>query len=1108
MLALFQTCGLTNAATTGTISGTVTDTSGKIVPGARLKAKSAAAEYRSLSAGDGRFTIVGVELNTYDIVVEAAGYAPTIIRGVTVTADENARVEARVGRISAVIGRTRSRSVASAFNTDQLTVRTTVTSDGIDRLLGKSFEVDGGKLLTKLPGVTIDRNGTPLVRGGFNFQTSFQFESIDYTEPNASLANRFQNFGNGNLLNGVGSIEILPGSGDAVHGNTGTGLIALTSKRGTLPAFGTLDFEFSATQLPLHQTGLEYGWANPNRRFSNYFSYIANDTTYAYGPLGTDPAAIGADPASIDPNNQTLWLSSGQFGAAGGSGSPTRLFSTAYLNKAQQNSRDFIDNLVVRFGRENSQSLQLFAQSQATHIDLDAGGFSKLTAVPQTIFWAGNPFVNPTLSPANLDSFSFIFGPGDVTSQDFIQTHVPTAVRAPGVQNGVPLGGPETIDSPFSAFKLEYSWIPNATTSIAARFTSTRNEQSSFLPVAGIIVPKSGGTRSGVALDLTKVLKNNQLAFGGSFSFARPYGERQNLIDYTGAYEGAYVNPGDRFVPIGPNGAYAHDVIADFVLPVPASYAADGSTLISGTPGCAGAGGVVDASSPPQNCGYLAQFFTKGTPALPAEIEVPKATQQVYALYVQDQVRFNARFRALLGLRLDGYNFLIPDDVQNPPAVDGLRHQRLYEPKIGLNYAATRRDIIRVNYGRSLSIPLPSFIGTDIDRSAFAAFANIPSYDNTTGKTAIYCGAGQPYSTFGQTFFVGRKPCANYADQLYWLMRNARFQNQSQITYPLRGATFSNYDISWAHEFGDGTAFRLTPFYRRGFDVVEQTRDLLGIDYVTGASILSPPVYSNLGTQSAAGIELNVTTRQPEAGLSGQLTATYVNQIGNDSATPYLPTASVLLGQKFRSPNLSPFQSTLALTYRSRSGVRINPVVTYRYGFPYGAGVNAAFNYNGAPTLAPFSNALYPNVFGNVNSTCFVNPQSPGLIFAPNCAALRGAEGVNTSAGTLRSAASLQTDLTIEFGSPNRSGLRYGFSMTNLFNQTANYPAYNLINDCVVVSTGLCASDQSKANGGTSSTIADTTHGRPLAVGPTSAPYIIYPNLPPQQIRAYVQARF
>ena len=107
-------------------------------------------------------------------------------------------------------------------------------------------------------------------------------------------------------------------------------------------------------------------------------------------------------------------------------------------------------------------------------------------------------------------------------------------------------------------------------------------------------------------------------------------------------------------------------------------------------------------------------------------------------------------------------------------------------------------------------MPLPSLLGADVSRAPYAPFDDIPSYDNSTGKPAQYCGP------------LANQLCGNYADQLYWLTRDYRF-GSSTLEAPLVGATFTNIDLSWAHEFRDGSAFKITPFYRRGYNVIEQT---------------------------------------------------------------------------------------------------------------------------------------------------------------------------------------------------------------------------------------------------------------------------------------------
>ncbi|MBV8281406.1 MAG: TonB-dependent receptor, partial [Candidatus Eremiobacteraeota bacterium] len=628
--------------------------------------------------------------------------------------------------------------------------------------------------------------------------------------------------------------------------------------------------------------------------------------------------------------------------------------------------------------------------------------------------------------------------------------------------------------SPFDAVKLEYStfW---GTSSLGARIYQTAMSQSEALPSRGLYVPQSGGIRSGIASDYTHVQsEKHTLQFGFKYEFAAPYGELDNYVDYEGALDGQYQNIGGSIINLG---KYTHDIFADF-----------STQCNSGAP----------PGPPAEQCGYLTHFFPQNAvPQLPVESEVPTAKQQVYGLYGQDTYTPTSRLKVLVGLRLDGYNFLIPNDPQNPPTTIGLEHQHELEPHLGAAYQLDANDVVRVNYGRTLAIPLPTFLGLNINRAAFAAFANIPSFDSVTGKPAVYCGPAQPTVLYGNTYYLGNQLCANYADQLYWLIRNARFFGQSQITYPLRGATFNNFDASYEHEFSNGVALKFTPFYRRGYDVVEASQTLLGIDPNTGAEQLSPLVYSNLGMQKATGFEFYLTTPHPSTGWSGQWSITYINQIGNDPPGDYLPTASVQLGLLYHSSSVPPLQSTLGLTYKNKNGLNINPIFHFRSGYPYGVGVYQAYTINNQPFYIPNTNVLYPGVFSTQLAAALTNPQFPGSITGPNITAIRGVDAITSGPGTLYSTPALTTDITISI----QKAVTYGILITNLTNVTAGLPAPNYAINCQLVSAGQCAAF------GTPN-VQDQYHHTPVLFGSASGPYIVYPTQQPMQVRAFIQMSF
>ena len=120
----------------------------------------------------------------------------------------------------------------------------------------------------------------------------------------------------------------------------------------------------------------------------------------------------------------------------------------------------------------------------------------------------------------------------------------------------------------------------------------------------------------------------------------------------------------------------------------------------------------------------------------PFEEDVSTVTQQQYGAYLQDNIEMSNKWKTEAGLRLDGYNFQIPTQAGAPASIPAVEHQRLYEPHFDLSYAPDPRDTIRFGFGHTLSMPIPSLLGADVSRAPYAAFEDIPSYDNSTGKAA------------------------------------------------------------------------------------------------------------------------------------------------------------------------------------------------------------------------------------------------------------------------------------------------------------------------------------------------------------------------------------
>jgi hypothetical protein len=79
----------------GTISGTVRDTSGAVVPGAKIVVTNTATGVATTLASNevGEFTVANVQVGTYNVEVSNQGFRPAEIKGLTVNAATNVRAD-------------------------------------------------------------------------------------------------------------------------------------------------------------------------------------------------------------------------------------------------------------------------------------------------------------------------------------------------------------------------------------------------------------------------------------------------------------------------------------------------------------------------------------------------------------------------------------------------------------------------------------------------------------------------------------------------------------------------------------------------------------------------------------------------------------------------------------------------------------------------------------------------------------------------------------------------------------------------------------------------------------------------------------------------------
>lgn len=1066
------------AGTVGAINGNITDaTTGAGIANVTVTAVSPTGTYKTTTDAKGFYSIVGVQPDTYTIAFSYQGYSPQSTSGLTVNADQTSGVSVKLTKESTLktIGKVTSRSEGSAFQPKQTQDSYTVTAKQAQELLGKTDALSETNLITRLPGASLDRSGYPVIRGGRENDEGFLINGIPAIDAFTSQ------FTNSLSLNaGLNQLQLTPGAGDSSVGGAGTGTLNLITKRGSYPSFASVDFE-SVLQPYDHQLSLEFGTATKNGAVSNYFQFTGYNS-------GTQVGSRGVDVQS---------LSLGTFE------------DTAY-----NTSREFSDNFILKFGKNQSQSFQAFYDSQQTNF-LGTLGTTSLT------YPAGDPYYL-----ANLENY---------TSLNQAQLQSPSIYGLLPFQTSLtgPLGtrGATNYYQPQNILKFGYTANIGDRSFLQAQEYTLDSVSTFDFPYSGGNIgfgsfsALQGGHRTGGTIDFTSNINAQHTAkIGVEYDFLHP------VYDQSDPQDGLYSVSG-----FGPG--YA---LGDFINPaLPAGAAGDG---LGNCPLGADANGT-------SYCGYLYNYLKNPGP-VPNNEEQTVTNESQASIYATDKYQPTKNLVLDYGVRVESANYRLPSLAGcNPTSLatqtdtcqylatgtrtdaagetlpvttlsNQVKKPLVFEPRIAASFQLTPNDAIRASFARSAQFAPLAFIDVT-NANVYGRYANIPSYDAVANLNAgtlyappaagAFTGAGNPYQamTCGVT---GNLPCQNYADQLRWLNQNAI---EGVPIQPVRPTTFSNFDFSYSHQFSSGVAVKVTPFYRRGYDVlalVAQPRIAANgqpvLDPNTGSVVLNPAVSTNLGTNHTTGVEFQLT-REVANGLSAGINATYINEFSNVLPSPLITedffpsilTQSILLGNQYRVGFVSPLSGVVFLNYRTKGGFRINPIVTYTRGYPAGVGdVTPAF-VNGKAVNIPLTNSSPETApYGQNYSSQFVDPQNPGSVFKPNIAATRGTYESSSAAGFLTNPR-FRTDISVEYSPPGTKST-FGVQITNLFNQIySGVPAYN--SRYQPVATGVSGPKTGYSTTPVNFPELGSQQYLPFQYG--NDPYRIVPNATPQLIRLYYQ---
>lgn len=224
------------AQTTGTIAGTVTDTSGRAVPGARVKAtlQERSTTRTTVTNRQGGYVMPVLGVGHYTVTVKAQGFKTFTQGGITLTAGEDARVDAHleVGNVTQTVNVTAQPplidtrtsqygALISPASVEDLPLNGRNVVDLIELLPGVS-NVDAPESFTgDRSGPTYSSNGTRAngnlyLFDGMPYNALFRNTGLNYPPPDA-----------------VQEIHVITGSYSAEYGRNGGSVFSVVTKSGT-----------------------------------------------------------------------------------------------------------------------------------------------------------------------------------------------------------------------------------------------------------------------------------------------------------------------------------------------------------------------------------------------------------------------------------------------------------------------------------------------------------------------------------------------------------------------------------------------------------------------------------------------------------------------------------------------------------------------------------------------------------------------------------------------------------------------------------------------------------------------------------------------------------
>ncbi len=302
----------TNAGTTGSLAGTVTDSVEKTpIAGAKVSVASPSQTATVTTDAAGRFIFISLAPDTYTLAVQKPGYDPDSLTGLSVFADQSQSLPIALQKSLKEIARVTSRSslspVRAGTGTDVYSVNAATTAAAAP-LGGGGGLNNAYSAIAAMPGAYVPPNQVGVnqsvyIRGGYYDQIGFEYDGVPVNRS-------FDNYpANSESTLGQQELEIYTGGAGADANATGlSGFINQVIKTGTYPGFGTLGGAIAAPAF-YHDLRVEAGGSTPDRLFSYYAGLSGTNQDFRYFDQYNGADLVSAVPYGYWPAHLTSFTS-------------------------------------------------------------------------------------------------------------------------------------------------------------------------------------------------------------------------------------------------------------------------------------------------------------------------------------------------------------------------------------------------------------------------------------------------------------------------------------------------------------------------------------------------------------------------------------------------------------------------------------------------------------------------------------------------------------------------------------------------------------------------------------------------------------------------------